>query len=100
VLRSVSATSIPESFRPIRPYPNIRELLHGISDIQVFDLYYSPRELGLRVGEWVEYYNNHRSHKAINIDNVTPSDNYFGKLQEILEHRKKPKNRKFNRFIA
>jgi len=41
---------------------------------------------------WVEYYNNHRSHEAI--DNVTPSDKYFGRLQEILEHRKKTKNRK------
>jgi hypothetical protein len=27
------------------------ELLHGISDAQVFDLYYSPRELEVRVGE-------------------------------------------------
>jgi len=34
----------------------------------------------------------HRSHEAI--DNVTPSDKYFGRLQEILEHRKKTKNRK------
>jgi len=70
----------------------ISELLHGISDAQVFDLYYSPRELEVRVGEWVGYYNNHRCHEAK--DNVTPSDNYFGRLQEILEHRKKKKNRK------
>ena len=34
----------------------------------------------------------HRSHEAI--DNVTPSDKYFGRPQEILEHRKKTKNRK------
>ena len=34
----------------------------------------------------------HRSYGAI--DNVTPSDKYFGRLQEILEHRKKTKNRK------
>jgi transposase InsO family protein len=68
----------------------ISELLHGISDAQVFDLYYSPRELEVRVGEWVEYYSNHRSHEAI--DNVTPSDKYFGRLKEILEHRKKTKN--------
>jgi len=69
----------------------ISELLHGISDAQVFDLYYSPREEEVHVGEWVEYYNNHRSHEAIDIDNVTPSDKYFGRPQEILEHRKKQK---------
>ena len=69
----------------------ISGLLHGISDAQVFDLYYSPRELEGRVGEWAEYYNNHRSHEAI--DNVTPSDKYFCRPQEILEHRKKTKNR-------
>ncbi len=73
----------------------ISEPLHGISDAQVFDFYYSPRELEVRVGEWIEYYNNHRSHEAIDIDNVTPSDKYFGRLQEILEHRKSTKNRKY-----
>jgi hypothetical protein len=50
--------------------------------------------LEVRVGEWAEYYNNHRSNEAIDIDNVTRRDKYFGRLQEILEHRKKTKNGK------
>ena len=46
----------------------------------------------LMIFRWIEYYNNHRSHEAV--DDVTPSDKYFGKLEEILEHSKKTKNRK------
>jgi len=54
-------------------------------------------------GEWVDYYNNHRYHEAI--DNVTPADKYFGRDQQILKKRKKIKNhtirerRKINRMI-
>jgi hypothetical protein len=54
-----------------------------------------PPELEEQIKEWVEYYNNHRYHEAI--DNVTPSDKYFGRDQEILEHRKKTKTETMKR---
>ena len=67
----------------------IERYFRSMKNLILLDLYYSPRELEARIGEWVEYYNNHRYHEAI--DNVTPSDKYFGRDQEILEQRKKIK---------
>ena len=62
-----------------------------------------PSELEERIREWGDYYNNHRYHEAI--DNVTPSDKYFGRDQEILKNRMKlktqtiRKRRKINKMI-
>ena len=62
-----------------------------------------PSELEERILEWVNYYNNHRYHEAI--DNVTPSDKYFSRDQEILKNRMKlktqtiRKRRKINKMI-
>lgn len=75
-----------------------------MKNLILLDIYYSPEELGSRIGEWVDYYNNHRYHEAI--DNVTPSDRYFGRDQEIQELRKKIKTetlkqrRKWNQKMA
>jgi hypothetical protein len=66
-----------------------------MKNLILLDLYYSPKELKERIGEWVEYYNNHRYHEAI--DNVTPSDKYFGRDQGILEQRKKTKTETMKR---
>ena len=46
-------------------------------------------ELETRISEWVNHYNNHRYHEAIN--NVTLSDRFFGRDIEILEQRRKTK---------
>ena len=67
----------------------------SMKNLILLDLYYSPRELEVRVGEWVESYNNRRYHEAI--DNVTPSDKYFGRDREILEQRKKTKTETMKR---
>ncbi len=48
--------------------------------------YYSPDELSYRLKEFVDYYNNHRYHESL--DNVTPSDMYFGRHKQILDNRK------------
>jgi len=60
-----------------------------MKNVVLLDIYYSPEELKARIGKWVDYYNNHRYHEAI--DNVTPSDKYFGRDQEILRRREKLK---------
>jgi hypothetical protein len=48
-----------------------------------------PSELGERIREWVDYYSNQRYHEAI--DNVTPSDRFYGKDKEILKQRQRTK---------
>ena len=62
----------------------------SMKNLILLENYYSPAELESRISEWVEYYNNRRYHEAI--DNVTPSDCYFGKDLKILEHRQKIKS--------
>ena len=66
-----------------------------MKNLILLDIYYSPEELRTRIGERVNYYNNHRYHEAI--DNVTPSDKYFGRENEILKNRKKTKNKPYGR---
>lgn len=47
--------------------------------------YYSPSELNDAIGRWVEYYNNCRYHESL--DNLTPSDVYFGRGEQIIKQR-------------
>ncbi len=61
----------------------------SMKNLILLDHYYSPSELEERIREWVDYYNNHRYHEAI--DNVTPSDRFYGKDKEILEQRQRTK---------
>jgi len=51
--------------------------------------YYSPSELEQSIAEFVEYYNNQRYHETI--DNLTPSDVYSGKSEEVLTKREQIK---------
>ena len=75
----------------------------SMKNLILLDHYYSPSELEERIREWVDYYNNHRYHEAI--DNVTPSDKYYGRDKEILKNRMKIKKqtmrerRKINKMI-
>lgn len=55
------------------------------------DNYYSPDELRQVIGAFVNYYNNHRYHEAL--DNLTPADVYFGRGSEILRRRKETKHK-------
>lgn len=48
-----------------------------------FDL--SPDGLRNRIQDWVQHYNHHRYHEAL--DNLTPADVYFGRKEQILKRR-------------
>ncbi|MDP6681382.1 MAG: integrase core domain-containing protein [Desulfobacterales bacterium] len=53
--------------------------------------YYSPGELTEQIDLFIEYYNNHRYHEALN--NLTPADVYCGKGCEILTRRERIKKK-------
>ena len=61
----------------------------SMKNLILLDNYYSPDELESRISEWVDYYNNQRYHEAIN--NVTPSDRFYGRDKEILKQRQRTK---------
>jgi putative transposase len=54
-----------------------------------------PEELEFQIGAFVEYYNNERYHEAL--ENLTPSDVYFGKGEAILERRERIKRETLKR---
>ncbi len=47
--------------------------------------YYLPGELQEHLQRFVTYYNHERYHESL--DNLTPADVYYGRGQEILDHR-------------
>ena len=58
------------------------------------DNYYSPGELEHAIGRFVEYYNSLRYHESLN--NVTPEDVFLGRSNQVLERRKKIKEKTIN----
>jgi len=51
--------------------------------------YYFPSHLDKAISDFVDHYNNHRYHEALN--NVTPADVYFGRQHDVLTRREKIK---------
>ena len=49
------------------------------------EMFYYPRELEQAIANFVDYYNNHRYHEAL--DNLTPADVYAGRGEEIQSRR-------------
>lgn len=49
------------------------------------NLFYHPEDLIEALNEFVENYNNNRYHESLN--NLTPTDVYFGRSDIILEQR-------------
>ena len=63
----------------------------SMKNILLLENYYSPDELENQIGLFVDYYNNHRYHEALN--NLTPADVYYKKGHEILTKRQQIKKR-------
>jgi len=47
--------------------------------------YYHPEQLVDTIQDFVEYYNHERYHESL--QNVTPSDVYYGRQEQILQKR-------------
>jgi putative transposase len=62
----------------------------SMKKILLLENYYSPCELEDQIELFVDYYNNHRYHEALN--NLTPADVYYGRNRKILTRREKIKN--------
>tara|TARA_Y100000031_G_scaffold119220_1_gene132809 strand:+ start:802 stop:1569 length:768 start_codon:yes stop_codon:yes gene_type:complete len=63
----------------------------SMKNILLLENYYSPDELENQIGLFVDYYNNHRYHEALN--NLTPADVYYRKGHEILTKHQQTKKR-------
>lgn len=61
----------------------------SMKNVVKLENFYSPQDLKDRLTEFVEYYNHHRYHESIN--NVTPSDVFYGRDEQILKRREKIK---------
>jgi putative transposase len=63
----------------------------SMKNILLLENYYNPSELEHQIGLFVDHYNNHRYHEALN--NVTPADVYYGRDNKVLQRRVQVKRR-------
>ena len=63
----------------------------SMKNVIKLDNYYSTEELEKALSEFIEYYNNERYHESL--DNITPSDVFFGRDYQIRNQRKETKYR-------
>jgi transposase InsO family protein len=63
----------------------------SMKNILLLENYYRPSELEHQIGLFVDHYNNHRYHEALN--NVTPADVYYGRDNKVLQRRVQVKRR-------
>ena len=63
----------------------IERFHRSMKNVVMLQNYYFPWELEREISQFMEYYNNHRLHEALN--NVTPADVYSGRDREILNRR-------------
>jgi len=75
--------------RPYHPMTQgkIERYHRSMKNILLLENYYSPDELTDKIDLFIEYYNNHRYHEAL--DNLTPADVYYGRGREILTRRER-----------
>jgi len=62
-----------------------------MKNILLLEHYCSPDELENQIGLFVDYYNNHQYHEALN--NLTPADVYYARSPEILTRHKQIKKK-------
>jgi len=79
--------------KPFHPMTQgkIERYHRSMKNLILLDHYYSPSELEDQIRVFVDYYNNHRYHEALN--NVTPANMYYGHALEILDRRKQIKQK-------
>jgi len=63
----------------------------SMKNILLLEKYYSPTELEQQVALFIDHYNNHRYHEAL--DNVVPADVYYGRDSEVLQRRAQVKRK-------
>ena len=56
--------------------------------------YYYPWELEQAIVDFVDYYNHRRYHESL--DNLTPEDVYFGRVEEVKSRRERIKEKTFH----
>ena len=61
----------------------------SLKNIVKLQHYYSPTELKEAIADFVDYYNNQRYHESL--DNMTPTDVFYGKEEELKSKREKIK---------
>jgi hypothetical protein len=60
----------------------IEQYHRSMKNLILLEYYYSPSELKDQIGVFVDYYNNHRYHEALN--NVTPAMYIMGVILRFL----------------
>ena len=63
----------------------------SMKNILHLENYYSPGELKDQIDLFIEYYNNHRYHEALN--NLAPADVYYGRGREAFARRENIKKK-------
>ena len=63
----------------------------SMKNVVKLEHYYYPWDLEQPIQQWVQHYNHHRYQESLN--NLTPSDVFFGRQQDILSRRERIKRR-------
>lgn len=71
------------------PYPVPRFLTGNMKNRILLENSFLPADLERQIGAFVDHYNHHRYHEPLG--NLTPADVYFGKVQPIIETRRRIK---------
>lgn len=79
--------------RPLHPQTQgkIERYNRSLKNVIKLENYYSPEELERAIESFVNHYNYHRYHEAI--DNLTPVQKYHNQAEKVLQHRKRTKEK-------